>query len=311
MTITPRALWILAFGWSGCLLLVWAWWRTLRVRGAVEDRLFETEETPRNATSSQREPQSWLSRWLFLAGYRQPRAATTFLALTVVLGLVGAGLVWLFYFLGTVDLALNLLYLIPGGVGEIFVPLVYLAAWMPLLLLLGFPALVVRSVRRKRVMMVEQDLPLTLDLLATLAEAGLGLDAGIQKVVDSQPKDRPLVLEFRAFQRDLLAGRSRVESLRRLSQRLEVTWFSIFISAVIQAEQIGAGLAEVLRIQADDLRNRRRERALAFAMAIPVKLLVPLVVCFLPGIFVAAIGAPFYQIVQTLDSLLSPITGGG
>jgi hypothetical protein len=150
---------------------------------------------------------------------------------------------------------------------------VYLAAWMPLLLLSGVPALAVRTARRKRVMSVEQDLPLTLDLLATLAEAGLGLDAAIGRVVDSQPRDRPLFQEFRTFQRDLLAGRSRIEALRHLSRRLEVIWFNIFISAVIQAEQIGAGLAEVLRIQADDLRSRRRERALAFAMAIPVKLL--------------------------------------
>ncbi|MCA9069161.1 MAG: type II secretion system F family protein, partial [Planctomycetaceae bacterium] len=295
MTITPRVIWILACSWGGGLLLAWAWWRTLRLRGSVQDRLFEPETGSLDATALQREPQGWLSRWLYLAGYRQPRAGLVFIGLTLLLGLMGGGLVGLFYFLGTVELALTLLYLVPGGVGEVFVPLVYVAAWMPLLLLAGLPALVVRSARRKRVTLVEQDLPLTLDLLATLAEAGLGLDAAIQKVVDSQPRERPLFVEFRSFQRDLLAGRSRIDALRRLSRRLEVIWFNIFISAVIQAEQIGAGLAEVLRIQADDLRSRRRERALAFAMAIPVKLLVPLVVCFLPGIFVAAIGAPFYQ----------------
>jgi len=311
MTISPRAIWILAFGWSGCVLAALAWWRIMRIRRSVQDRLFEWDEETSETAGSLRDPEGSLSRWLFLAGFRRPNAAMLFIGFTMFLALVGVGLVWLFYFLDTVDLALGLLYFVPGGVGEVFVPLVYLAVWMPLLLLAGLPALVVRSARKKRVMLVEQDLPLTLDLLATLAEAGLGLDAAIQKVVDSQPRERPLFQEFRTFQRDLLAGRSRIDSLRRLSRRLEVIWFNIFVSAVIQAEQIGAGLAEVLRIQADDLRSRRRERALAFAMAIPVKLLVPLVVCFLPGIFVAAVGAPFYQIVQTLDSLLAPVTGGG
>ncbi len=311
MMISTRAIWILACGMGGCLFLALVWWQSLRLRGMVQHRLFDVEADSSDASSLQSDPQGRLSRWLFLAGFRHPRSEAFFIGLTLMLALVGAGLVWLFYLLGTIELALQLLFLIPGGVGEVFVPVVYLATWMPFLLLAGLPALVVRAARRKRVLMVEQDLPLTLDLLATLAEAGLGFDSAIQKIIDTQPGERPLFLEFRTFQRDLLAGRSRIDALRRLSRRLEVIWFGIFVSAVIQAEQIGAGLAEVLRIQAEDLRNRRRERALAFAMAIPVKLLVPLVVCFLPGIFVAAIGAPFYQILQTLDTLLAPVTGAG
>jgi tight adherence protein C len=87
---------------------------------------------------------------------------------------------------------------------------------------------------------------------------------------------------------------------------VEVPWFGIFISAIAQAEQLGSGLAEILRIQAEDLRQRRRERAMAFAMTIPIKLLFPLVVCFLPAIFVFSIGPAFYQIAQTIDTLLAP-----
>ena len=61
-----------------------------------------------------------------------------------------------------------------------------------------------------------------------------------------------------------------------------MTAVTILISALLQAEQIGSGVAEVLRSQADDLRQRRRERAIEFSMALPVKLLFPLVICFLP-----------------------------
>ena len=82
----------------------------------------------------------------------------------------------------------------------------------------------------------------------------------------------------------MLAGRPRIASLRRLARRVDVTAFTIFVSALVQTEQTGSGVAEVLRRQADDLRDRRREQAVAIAMALPVKLLFPLVICFLPGL---------------------------
>jgi pilus assembly protein TadC len=156
---------------------------------------------------------------------------------------------------------------------------------------------------------VEQDLPLALDLLATLAEAGLGFDSALDRILTTQRSNRPLAEDLRLFQIDILAGRQRVEALRRLMQRVDVAWFSIFVSAVIHAEQVGSGLAQTLRTQADDLRMRRRERALALAMAVPVKLLFPLIVCFLPGVMTAALGPVVFQIVQVLDSFLKGSLG--
>jgi len=78
---------------------------------------------------------------------------------------------------------------------------------------------------------------------------------------------------------------------------------TIFVSALVQTEQMGAGVSDVLRRQADDLRGRRRENALAVAAGLPVKLLFPLVICFMPGILVATLGPTFYQIFQFLDNL--------
>jgi tight adherence protein C len=149
---------------------------------------------------------------------------------------------------------------------------------------------------------VERDLPVTLELLATLAEAGLGFDAALDRILTSQPSYRVLVQEFRTFQAEVLAGRPRVDCLRRIARRLDVTAVTILISALVQAEQIGSGVAEVLRSQADDLRQRRRERAIEFSMALPVKLLFPLVICFLPGILLFTLGPAFYEFFRLADT---------
>jgi tight adherence protein C len=103
---------------------------------------------------------------------------------------------------------------------------------------------------------------------------------------------------------DLLAGRGRISSLRRLARRVEVLHFTLFVSALVQTEQTSSGVADVLRRQADDLRDRRREQAIAFAMALPVKLLFPLVICFLPGLFVATLGPTFHQFFQFADQII-------
>ncbi len=118
----------------------------------------------------------------------------------------------------------------------------------------------------------------------------------------SQPAGRPLADEFRTFQLELLGGRPRVHCLRRLARRAEVTTFTAFVSALVQAEQVGGGVASVLRRQADDLRDRRREQFLARAMTLPVQLVFPLVICFLPGLFVFTLGPVFYQFFQFADA---------
>jgi tight adherence protein C len=137
--------------------------------------------------------------------------------------------------------------------------------------------------------------------MATLSEAGLGFDSAIARIMETSLADRPLAREFRAYQADLLSGRPRVECLRRLARRMEVPAITIFVSALVQAEQMGMGIADVLRRQAEDQRDRRRERANAFAMSLPVKRLFPLVICFLPGLFVWTLGPFFVQLFKIAD----------
>lgn len=287
---------LIATGW-----LFSAVWQRERIRA----RLLAAEVADPFQASAD-ESRGWLARWLYLAGYRSPWAPWQYVFSTALLASAGIALALLLVALGVVDLWGRLLLLIPGNVGEVFLPVAYASPWTSALLLAAIPTLVVRAARQRRIRQVEQDLPLALDLLATLAQAGIGYDAAVDQLLATLPATRALSQELRAYQLDMFAGRGRVPALRRLSRRVEVAWFSIFISAVVQAEQIGSGLSEVLQTQAEDLRQRRRERAMAFAMTIPVKLLFPLVACFLPGIFVFAVGPAFFQIAQTIDNLLAP-----
>lgn len=247
-------------------------------------------------------PRNWLSQWLFLAGYRRSFSATWFVIATALCGTLGFGLATAFQLTGLQASMERTVVLVPGGVGETFLPVVWVAPWLIAILLVCLPLVVVRSARRKRIELIEQDLPLAMELLATLSEAGLGFDTALSRILKTRLAGRPLASEFRIYQSDLLAGRPKVESLRRLSSRIRISSISILVSALVQAEQLGMGIASVLRSQADDIRARRREKAIAFANALPVKRLFPLVICFLPGLFVWTLGPAFVQLFKLTET---------
>ena len=291
---------VLGLWFVGLGVLGWALRRQMR-RATSRRRLSESGHRDEQALPSKT---TGVRRWLHRAGYRGRRAPALFaaaqLAALVLAGLVVAALLAA----GGGSPIEDILRAIPGGVGEVFLPLVWFGPWLAGLVVASLPVLVVRSARRRRVASVEQDLPAFLDLLSTLAEAGLSFDAAVSRILDSQRGDRPLASDLRLFQLDIVGGRSRLDALTRLRDRVDVPWFGVFVSALIHAEQIGAGLARTLKLQAEDLRMRRRERALERAMQIPVKLVFPLVVCFLPGIFVATLGPIALQLFRSADGLL-------
>ena len=119
-------------------------------------------------------------------------------------------------------------------------------------------------------------------------------DAALARVLTSIGSDRPLGRELTAFQAEVMGGAQRSRCFRRLARRVEVAQVSSFTSALIRAHEVGIGLAATLRRQADDLRSELRERALARAQSLPAQLVFPLVICFLPGIFVMSLGPAFY-----------------
>jgi tight adherence protein C len=293
---------IASLTWFLGLLLLAALVARFAARRRVQVRLFESLTAGGPIPSDAAVKGRFLTRWLALAGYRRPGAAAGFIALSLVALGVGVSMAYALWISGLLAAADRAVSIIPGGIADMLRPAIYGAPWIIFAMLAAVPTLIVRRARRRRTAQVERDLPVTLELLATLAEAGLGFDGALDRILDSQPEDRALAEEFRTFQVEVLAGRPRVECLRRVARRLDVTAVTIFTSALVQAEQIGSGVAEVLRGQADDLRSRRRERAIEFSMALPVKLLFPLVICFLPGILLFALGPAFYEIFRLADT---------
>lgn len=293
------ALMLFALAVAGASWLAVSW--ALRYRAI--DRV-RTADVPHAAPVGvgSADPTGRLARWLYLAGFRSPSASIFFIGIAA--GSVGAGalVAAVLSQAGVVDwLTQGFLY-IPGGLGEGLAGIAMLAPWVVWLNLAFAPFAAVRAARRRRVREAEEDLPLMLELLASLAEGGLGFDAALARVLHAQPRERTLAAEFRTFQAELQIGVGRVQALRRLAWRLDITAVSTFVSALVHAEQVGASLAETLRYQAGDLRNARRERVLLQAQALPVKLVFPLVLCFLPSIFVTTLGPALNQ----LTTLLSP-----
>ena len=271
-------------------------------RGALE-RLYALDDSTPGRAQDASARDSALGHWLARAGYRQPNAQTIFVAATVGCVLVGVA-VSQFYRLVLLRPLLRAIANVPGSAGDLLALVLVAGPWI-LLMLSGFvPTLAVRSARRLRVRAIEQDLPLALELFATMAEAGLGFDAALARVVRAQGSSRPLASEFLNFQHDMMAGMSRTQALRQLGRRVDVQSLSTFTSALVQAEQVGASMAETLQHQANDLRQRRRENALLQAQALPVKLVFPLVVCFLPGIFATTLAPVLFQMVQVANGVL-------
>lgn len=282
--------------------------RLMLVRARTLSRWEQSSDVDVSEDLYSSSPRRWLSRWLFLAGYRSASAPWLFIATMICCTVVGLGAATLFLLSGLQSVMERSVVLVPGGVGETFLPVVWVAPWIIAILLICLPITIVRSARRKRVAMIEQDLPLAMELLATLSEAGLSFDSALLRILRTRLAGRPLANELNMYQADLLAGRPRIQSLRRLSDRVRIGSISILVSALVQAEQMGMGIARVLRTQADDIRARRRERAIAFANSLPVKRLFPLVICFLPGLFVWTLGPAFVQLFKLTETFTR---GGG
>jgi tight adherence protein C len=131
-------------------------------------------------------------------------------------------------------------------------------------------------------------LPDALDLLVISVEAGLGFDAALARVV--QKSDNALTQEFSRVMAEMRVGRSRREALRDLIGRTEVQDLTNFISALIQAEQLGVSVVQVLTVQADQMRVVRRQRAEEQAQQAPLKMLFPMMIFIFPSLCLMILG---------------------
>mgnify|MGYP005842701419 CR=1 FL=1 len=164
---------------------------------------------------------------------------------------------------------------------------------------LGFylPYLQVKSQIERRQKEVTRSLPDALDMLCICVEAGLGFDGAMGKVYEKWDND--LSIAFGRVLQEIQLGKLRREALRDMATSIDVPDLTTFVAAIIQADQLGVSMAKILRIQADQMRVKRRQRAQEQAQAAPVKMVIPLVLLIFPSIWIVLLGP---AILQVMDS---------
>jgi tight adherence protein C len=228
-------------------------------------------------------PTTFVSRirhLLMLAG--EPFSLTGFLALMILTGVAAPGLFLALLLLGDASFgSMQLLGLLAFTFVGFYLPYFWLA----------------RRVRRRQDE-IFKSLPNALDLVTTCVEAGLGLDSAFAKVAERLPG--PFGDELAHALREMALGRSRRDALREVGERTGVSDVITFVNSIIHAEMTGSSIGDVLRVQADHMRTRRRQRVEQIAQRIPIWMTFPLVIFLLPSLFIAILGP---AAIQVLDSL--------
>lgn len=182
---------------------------------------------------------------------------------------------------GLHDVALLVLGVLLGGIVGFFLPDVLLY-----------------NAGTKRQAKVRAALPDALDMLTVCVEAGLGFDAAIAQV--ARNTEGPLAEEFARALQEMQMGKSRSQALRGMVDRTNVAELRTFVSALVQAGDLGIAVSRVLREQAKEMRVRRRQRAEEKAQKVPIKILFPVIFCLLPSLFVVTLGPGVILIAHTL-----------
>jgi len=246
--------------------------------GAYGERLARREMTS-HQKSTFLAVRKRLRRTLIAAGSPEGVTPDEFVGLTIVTGLIGCG----------IGLAMYALLRWHGhaalGTG---------VCMLLVLIGLAFPLLWLRDKLKARRLTLTRALPYSLDLLTLCVESGVDFTAAIARIIQKLG-DQPLSYEFAELLRQIRMGRTRSDALRDLSERVDLPEMTSVVSSLIQADELGASLGPVLRIQADQLRVRRSQRAEKLASEAPVKMLFPLVCFIFPTLFIMIGGVIFLK----------------
>lgn len=229
-------------------------------------------------------------RKLELAGNPGNLDASTFLATRFVGAAVFGGFFLLISFLPTVQ----------WSFGRVLLTVIVFAA-------IGFffPQLWLQSRINSRQHQVRKAMPDALDLLTICVEAGLGFDAAMAKV--SEKWENELSILFGRAIREVQLGKTQREALRDMADRVGLPELTSFVAAVIQSQMLGVSLAKVLRIQSDQMRMKRRQRAEEEAHKAPVKMIIPMALLTFPSIMIILMAPAAFQIAGAFG----PLLGGG
>ena len=161
------------------------------------------------------------------------------------------------------------------------------------------PELLLHSRGTERQEAIQLELPDTLDQMTIAVEAGLGFEAAMARA--GANGTGPLAEELVRTLQDIAVGQPRREAYLALADRTGVQDLRRFIRAVVQADQYGVSIADVLRTQAQEMRLKRRQRAEEKAMQIPVKVIFPLILCILPTLFIVLLGPAVMDMIDAFS----------
>ena len=161
------------------------------------------------------------------------------------------------------------------------------------------PFFVLRQMVEERREAIRQSMPDVLDLLCVSVQAGLGFDGAMGKVTAKMKG--PLIEEFERLLQELRMGITRRNALNRLAKRCGIEEMKLFTAALIQAEKLGVGTAQVLEIQSENMREMRRQRAKEKAAKLPVNIIFPTTVFIFPALFIVVLGPAIVTIMKTFS----------
>ncbi|HEV3233553.1 MAG TPA: type II secretion system F family protein [Candidatus Dormibacteraeota bacterium] len=220
---------------------------------------------------------STIQNKLQLAGRPGNLTVNGFISVKVVVGLVTGGLGYLLASFAHISLPV-----LGGFLGAVAVgAVVGFGGYL-------FPDLYLRQEVQKRQKEIRLALPNALDLLTISVEAGLGFDAALVRVTEKYRN--ALSEEFTQVLNEVRLGRPRLEALDDMGRRVGVEELHSFIQALIQSEQLGVGIAKVLRIQSEEMRRRRRQKAEEQAAQASLKMLFPMIIFIFPTLFIVLMG---------------------
>jgi tight adherence protein C len=174
---------------------------------------------------------------------------------------------------------------------------------VPTFLVAGFwlPDLLVYNIALRRTDEITRELPDAIELLNMCMESGMGFQAALAQVAEAQ--QGVTAGEFARVLRELQLGQSRQEALVALTERTSQEDLVRIMNAVLQADRLGIAMSGVLAEQASEMRAKRRDRAREVAQKVPVKILMPVIACFLPGIFIIVLGPAAVSLAQLMGAL--------